>query len=89
MATANTTSAPDGLDPVTALDLECFGNIVFEQAKAMGAMFRAIARLSKDAEIVALCSHGALQADLQANDIDLMMERANTDGLAAANGGAI
>jgi hypothetical protein len=71
----------NGFEPVTVLDIECMANITWEQADAMGALFRTIARLTDDKEVKALCNHGALQADLQANDIDVIRERSMKAGL--------
>lgn len=71
----------NGFEPVTVLDIQCMAGITYEQAEAMGALFRTIARLSDDREIKALCAHGALQADMQANDIDVVHERATKAGL--------
>mgnify|MGYP000240447617 CR=1 FL=1 len=66
---------------VTQFDIECNAHITFEQAKAMGAIFRAIERLTQDNTIKELCRHGALQADLQANDIDVLRECAVKAGV--------
>lgn len=71
----------NGFEPVSIGDIECTAHITFEQAEAMGALFRTIARLTADNEVKALCSHGALQADMQANDIDVIRERAVKAGL--------
>ncbi|AOL05364.1 MULTISPECIES: hypothetical protein [Burkholderia] len=78
MATANSTERVliDGFVPVSVDDIEYTANITYEQAEAMSAIFRSISRLTDDREIRALCEHGALQADLQANDIDGIRERA-------------
>jgi len=70
----------NGFEPVDVLALECVANITCEQAEAMGSMFRAIARLTDDEVIKGLCEHGRLQADLQANDIDVIRERAINAG---------
>lgn len=88
MNTANNANAAStkGFSPVTVIDLECVAHVTFEQAEAMAAMFRAIARLSSDKDIQTLCAHGALQAELQGNDIDCLRERALDAGLA---GGAV
>jgi hypothetical protein len=74
----------DGFDPVSVTDIESLAAITCEQAEAMGALFRAIGRLSEDREIRELCAHGGLQADLQGNDIDVIRERAMKAGLAMA-----
>ncbi|MBY0499661.1 MAG: hypothetical protein K2P74_08675 [Nitrosomonas sp.] len=71
----------NGLKAVTQSDIECNANITFEQANAMGAIFRAIERLTQDNTIKELCNHGALQADLQANDIDVLRECAVKAGV--------
>jgi hypothetical protein len=86
MAIANCTERVlvDGFEPVTVDDIESVGNITYEQAEAMGALFRVIARLTGDHEVKKLCEHGALQADLQANDIDVIRERAVKAGLDAS-----
>ncbi|WP_025917813.1 hypothetical protein [Herminiimonas sp. CN] len=73
----------NGFESVTVLDIECVANITVEQAEAMGALFRTIARLTDDNEVKALCDHGALQAELQAGDIDVIRERAMKAGLVA------
>lgn len=74
----------DGYEPVTVTDIEANACITGEQADAMGALFRAIARLTDDREIRELCAHGALQADLQGNDIDVIRERTVKAGFAVA-----
>jgi len=82
MATNNSTATSEelteqlinGIDPLTAFGIECTTNIIYEQARAMSAMFRTIQRLSTDKDIIDLCEHGTLQAELQANDIDGMNE---------------
>ncbi|ALV55220.1 hypothetical protein A8F72_02975 [Burkholderia cenocepacia] len=73
----------DGFEPVSVDDIEGTASITYEQAEAMSAIFRSISRLTDDREIKALCEHGALQADLQANDIDVIRERAVNAGLDA------
>lgn len=72
----------DGFEPVTVTDIEANACITGEQADAMGALFRTIARLTEDREIRELCAHGALQADLQGNDIDVIRERTVKAGFA-------
>lgn len=74
----------DGFQPVSVDDIEGTASIAYEQAEAMSAIFRSISRLTKDREIKALCEHGALQADLQASDIDVIRERAVKAGLDAS-----
>lgn len=71
----------NGFEPVTRLDIECNAHITYEQAETLGALFRAIERLTSDGNIKQLCKHGWLQADLQANDIDVMRERATKAGV--------
>jgi hypothetical protein len=71
----------NGFETVAVTDIENTAAITYEQAEAMGALFRSIARLTDDREIRALCGHGALQADMQANDIDCLRERAMKAGL--------
>lgn len=73
----------DGFRPVSINDIDGSASIAYEQAEAISAIFRSIARLTTDREIKALCMHGALQADLQANDIDVIRERAIKAGLDA------
>lgn len=73
----------NGFKPVSESDIECMANITEEQANAMGAIFRAIGRMTDDKDIRALCEHGALQADLQANDLDVIREQALKAGLSA------
>ncbi|CAJ0691581.1 hypothetical protein [Ralstonia holmesii] len=75
----------DGFEPVSVNDIECTANITEEQANAMGAIFRAIGRMTDDKDIKALCEHGALQADLQANDLDSIREHASKAGLRASD----
>ncbi|MBM2767061.1 hypothetical protein [Burkholderia anthina] len=86
MASANSTERiiVNGFEPVSIDDIEGTANITYEQAEAMSAIFRSISRLTDDREIKALCEHGALQADLQANDIDVIRERAVKAGLNAS-----
>jgi len=48
----------------------------------MGSLFRTIARLTDDVDVKALCVHGALQADLQGNEIDALRERGMKAGFA-------
>ena len=90
MAAANNTSNSlnasartiiNGFEPITAIDIECMSHIAYEQVNAMGAIFRTISRLTQDAEVIALCKHGALQADLQGNDIDCIRERVVKAGM--------
>ncbi|WP_321955376.1 hypothetical protein [Burkholderia cenocepacia] len=85
MANADSTERVliDGFVPVSVDDIEDTANITYEQAEAMSAIFRSISRLTDDREIKALCEHGALQADLQANDIDGIRERAAKAGFDA------
>lgn len=78
------TSVVHGFEPVTCLDIECLSHITMEQSEAMGTLFRTIARLTDDEEVMKLCKHGALQADLQHNDIDVIRERAMKAGLIAS-----
>ena len=73
----------NGFEPVDIGDIECSMNIAFEGAEAMGAIFKTIARLTDDKEIKALCSHAALIAELQSNDLDALRERAMKAGLVA------
>jgi hypothetical protein len=88
MASRNSTQAEviegEGFEPVTVNDIECLSNMALEQAETMAALFRTIARLTDDRDIKSLCNHGALQAELQANDIDLLFERAMKAGFAAS-----
>lgn len=72
----------NGRQPVSILDVECIANITVEQSEAMGTFFRTIARLTDDKEIKALCEHGALQAAMQGNDIDVLRERVVEAGFA-------
>jgi len=74
----------NGHEPVTVRDIECVACITLEQAEAMGALFRTIARLTDDRDLKTLCRHGALHADLQADDIDVLRERTLKAGLVAA-----
>lgn len=71
----------NGFEAVTRFDIECNAHITYEQAKAMGAIFRAIERLTQDNTIKELCKHGSSQADLQANDIDVLRECAVKAGV--------
>jgi len=71
----------NGFEPVSIGDIECMADIAYEQTETMSALFRSISRLTDDREIRKLCGHGALQADLQANDIDVIRERAAKAGL--------
>ncbi|CAH2936890.1 MAG: hypothetical protein CPDRYMAC_4481 [uncultured Paraburkholderia sp.] len=78
------TSVPvliNGFEPVSIGDIECIADITYEQAEAMGAIFRSILRLTDNREVRKLCERGALQANLQANDIDVIRERAVKAGL--------
>ena len=86
MANSNCTERKviNGFEPVSVGDIECTSDIAYEQAETMGALFRSILRLTEDREIKMLCEHGALQADLQANDIDVIRERAEKAGLDAS-----
>lgn len=83
MANADSTERAliDGFEPVSVDDIEGTASVTYEQAEAMSAIFRSISRLTNDREIKVLCEHGALQADLQANDIDVIRERAVKAGL--------
>jgi glyoxylase-like metal-dependent hydrolase (beta-lactamase superfamily II) len=85
MAKADSTerTTVNGFKPVSRLDIECFSHIVMEQAKAFEAIFRAISRLSDDRDVKALCGHGASEASLQANDIDVIRERVMKAGFDA------
>jgi hypothetical protein len=73
-----------GRAPVSAADIECFALIAFEKAEGMEAIFRTIARLTDDADIKALCGHGAFQAFTQAIEIDGIKERVFDSGLIAS-----
>lgn len=68
-------------EALTRFDIECNTNITYEQAIAMSAIFKAIERLSRDQIVKDLCNHGALQASLQANDIDDLRERVINVGI--------
>lgn len=85
MADANVAEGTiiNGYEPVTVLDVECVSNIVEGYSEAMVALFRTIARLTDDREIVALCGHGALQGELAANDVDFLRERVLAAGFDA------
>lgn len=48
---------------------------VMLEITATGALFRAIARLSEDADIKALADQGRAQCEMQAGDLDCMVER--------------
>jgi hypothetical protein len=74
----------NGHYPLTLTELECVASITAEQAKAMSALFLCIARLVNDSVVKDICEHGALQADLQRNDIDAMRERAEAAGFDAS-----
>ena len=74
----------NGLEPVTLGDIDTTTNVAYEQAEAMGAIFRAIWRMTDDKDIKALCLHGAQQADLQAGDLDVLREQAEKAGLHAS-----
>ena len=84
MADSNSTQDRiiNGFYPASITDIECFAAITFEQAETMGALYRTIARLTDDKEVKALCSHGALQADSQANEIDCLREQVMKAGFA-------
>jgi len=71
----------NGFEAVTRLDIESNACVTYEQAIAMGAIFEAIGRLTQDITIKDLCAHGALQAKLQANDIDCLRENAVKAGV--------
>lgn len=73
----------NGFEPVGRRDIECSVNIASEGSEAMGAIFKTIARLTDDKEIKALCSHAALIAEIQSNDLDALRERAMKAGLVA------
>lgn len=85
MSTHKKNGLINGFEPVTAADLEAFGHIAVEQASALDALFRSIARLTDDREIKDLCAHGAFQASLQSNDIDVICERAGKAGVCVDN----
>jgi hypothetical protein len=71
----------NGFMPVAIFDIECAASDAIDQAEIMSALFRTIGRLTDDKEIVALCAHGALQADLQGDDIDVLRKRAVKAGM--------
>lgn len=68
-------------EALTRFDFECSSNITYELAIAMSAIFKAIERLSRDQIVKDLCNQGALQANLQANNIDDLRERAIKVGI--------
>ncbi|CAJ0867889.1 hypothetical protein R20233_01453 [Ralstonia sp. LMG 32965] len=74
----------NGFEPVTRDDIDTTTNVTYQQAEAMGAIFRAIGRMTDDRDIKALCEHGAQQADLQACDLDVLREKAEKAGLHAS-----
>lgn len=76
----------NGFEPISAADIEDAIEIAIPQINAMGAIFRAIARISEDRDVKVLCKHGAQQAAEVENDIDVLRGRAATAGVA---GGAI
>ena len=67
-------ATPAALD---AFSVQCTANITGEQADAMGALFRSIARLSGDKEVQDLCAHGDLLAKMASNDLDALSETAD------------
>ena len=95
MANANSSSQStnecttcNGFYLVTRSDIEIFMNITYEQSMAMSAMFKTISRLSNDETIKELCTHGALQAELQGDDLDVLRERAMKAGLIGSQSAA-
>ena len=72
-----------GFEPVSVRGIESTADIVYEQAEAMNAIFHCISWLADDRDIKKWSEHAALQADLQANDIDVIRERAVKAGLDA------
>lgn len=58
--------------------IEAAAHIAEEQSDAMGVLFRTIARLTTDRDVIGLCEHGATLADLQGNDIGVLREQALT-----------
>lgn len=67
----------NGFAAVTRMDIQNTSGVTLEQIEVIGALFRAIERLTTDQ----LCKHGALQADFQANDIDCLRECAVKAGV--------
>jgi hypothetical protein len=65
----------NGFEQVSATDVECVTVRASDQADAIAAMFRSIARLSEDQEIKALCLHGAGLADEISCDTGHLGER--------------
>ena len=73
----------DGFEPISVGEIESTADVAYDQAETMSTIFRCISRLTDDREIKKLCEQGALQAELQANDIDVIRERAIKAGLDA------
>lgn len=73
----------NGHHPATKSDIEDVACIAMEQAQVIELMFKAIARLTSDTEILGLCKHGAAQAFMQSNDLDCMREQVKAAGFAA------
>jgi hypothetical protein len=71
----------NGFEQVTAFDVECVTAGACDQADALAAMFRSIARLSEDKDIRALCQHGAGVAGILSNETDALRERVVKAGL--------
>jgi hypothetical protein len=74
----------NGFEPVTVRDIDNAAHVNREKAEALATMFRTIARLTKDLEVIGLCDHGALQADLLESDISILHERALSAGVVAS-----
>lgn len=65
----------NGFEVVTVSEIEDIAELAHAQAAVISTLFRSIARLTDDTEIKGLCSHGLLQSEMQANDIDVLRER--------------
>lgn len=65
----------NGFEVVSVSDIEDIAELAHAQAAVISTLFRSIARLTDDMDIQGLCSHGLLQSEMQANDIDALRER--------------
>ena len=74
----------NGVEPISAADIDDAITMAHPQVEAMAAIFRSVARLCMERDILQLCRHGAA-LDV-AGDIDVLRERAMGAGL---TGGAV
>lgn len=78
--------AVDGLKPLTLGEIDQGLDDAHYELMAVAALLRSLKQLTKSNDLQLLCGHGATQAELVANELDILRDRAAGAGL--AEGGA-